>query len=214
MKIVIFFALLLFVSSAYGQPSMFAGYDEFCGLPVFVESTPQDAVATIRNGKRVILVDPNVITNWKLSRIFALAHECGHHKLGHLSRSEQFSRQHMNATRRQELKADCWAARALASNGYFNDIKRTIMQNVSQGPIMQGPYPSGMERATYIAKCARIKIKPPGFPSGHGMQRCGCWGPNPPSLAYEAKCASKKVRINICQGMCAPGHPRYAYVCK
>lgn len=157
MKILLF-AVLLMPLSAIGQPSMFAGYDNFCGLPVLVEPTSQDAVATIRNGQRVILVDESVMSNWKISRIFALAHECGHHIKGHLSAQGQFSRKHMNATREQELAADCWAAHALATNGYYDDIKRTIMQNESQGPIMQGPYPSGMERASYIAQCAGIKL--------------------------------------------------------
>lgn len=98
MKKLIIFGMSVMPFSAFSQPSMFAGYDDFCGLPVLVESTSQDAVATIRNGNRVILVDPSVLSNWKLSRIFALAHECGHHILGHMSPQEQFSRRHMNAT--------------------------------------------------------------------------------------------------------------------
>lgn len=155
--------LMPFMASA--QPIMFAGYDSFCGLPVLIEPTTQDAVATIRNGQRVILVDPSVMSNWKLSRIFALAHECGHHRLGHLSPQELFSRAHMDATRRQELAADCWAAKALATNGYHDDIKRTIMQNSSEGPIMNGPYPSGMERASYIAQCAGIALNTAASPN-------------------------------------------------
>ncbi|MGL6237820.1 eCIS core domain-containing protein [Aeromonas dhakensis] len=54
---------------------------------------------------------------------------------------------------------------------------------------------------------------PASFPSGYGMQVCGCWGPNPVQTAPEPRCASGGVRINICQGFCAPGHPLYAYVC-
>lgn len=54
---------------------------------------------------------------------------------------------------------------------------------------------------------------PSGLPSGYGMQVCGCWGPNPPSLAPEPRCASGRVRLNVCPGFCAPGHPLYAYVC-
>lgn len=51
------------------------------------------------------------------------------------------------------------------------------------------------------------------LPSGYGMQACGCWGPNPSPTAVEPKCMSGGVRINICPGLCAPGHPLYAYVC-
>lgn len=52
-----------------------------------------------------------------------------------------------------------------------------------------------------------------GFPSGYGMKVCGCWGPNPPPFANEPLCASGSVRVNVCPGFCAPGHPLYAYVC-
>ncbi|OQW67362.1 MAG: hypothetical protein BVN29_03640 [Nitrospira sp. ST-bin5] len=55
---------------------------------------------------------------------------------------------------------------------------------------------------------------PAGLPSGFGMQVCGCWGPNPAPTAPESRCASGGVRINVCPGFCAPGHPLYAYVCQ
>jgi len=53
-----------------------------------------------------------------------------------------------------------------------------------------------------------------GYPSGYGMKPCGCWGPNPVPVEYEPQCASQKVRVNVCAGWCAPGHPVYAYVCQ
>ncbi|TNC82814.1 MAG: hypothetical protein C9356_02800 [Oleiphilus sp.] len=146
--------------SIVAEARMFVGYDSFCGLPVIVERTSQSAVATIRSGQRVIIVDPSVMDNWRFSRVFVIAHECAHHILGHLSPSQQFQRQHMNATRRQEIEADCWAARTLANNGYIREIQRAVVQNASQGPIMQGPYPSGMERAEFIANCAGVNIAP------------------------------------------------------
>jgi Domain of unknown function (DUF4157) len=55
---------------------------------------------------------------------------------------------------------------------------------------------------------------PVGFPSGYGMQVCGCWGPNPSQVVAEPRCATGGVRLNICPGQCAPGHPPYAYVCR
>lgn len=54
---------------------------------------------------------------------------------------------------------------------------------------------------------------PAGFPSGQAMQGCGCWGPNPVPFAPEARCQSGGVRVQVCMGMCAPGHPAYGYVC-
>ena len=169
----VFFTLMPLFASA--QSSMFAGYDAFCGLPVIVESTSQDAVATIRNNMRIIIVDPGVMSNWKFSRMFALAHECGHHVLGHLSLQERFSRSHMNATARQEISADCWAAKVLAANGYYGEIERAIRDNDGQGPMMNGPYPSGTTRAAYIGQCAGI---------GPGVVRStGGENPNPRCLA-------------------------------
>ena len=149
---------------SHSQPSMFAGYDAFCGLPVVVEPTSQDAVATIRNNTRIIIVDPSVMSNWKLSRIYALAHECGHHVLGHLSLHELFSRQHMNATSRQELSADCWAAEMLVRNGYRDEVYRAISDNERQGPFNQGAYPSGTTRAAFMAECAGIRLAAPSPP--------------------------------------------------
>ena len=216
--LIIFILILLIPFPVFGQPSMFAGYDSFCGLPVLVESTPKDAVATIRNGERVIIIDPSVMSNWKFSRVFAIAHECGHHILGHMSLQEQFRRRHMNASRSQELDADCWAAKMLDENGYYSDIERTIILRANEGPFIKGPYPSGMERATNIARCVGIDLSPPGFPSGYVTLQCGCWvGTNPPFQAYEEKCASKQVILQVCPGWC-PGFPQpnrqYGYVCQ
>lgn len=53
-----------------------------------------------------------------------------------------------------------------------------------------------------------------GFPSGFGMQVCGCWGINPPSTAPEPRCASRAARINVCPGFCQGGGNPYAYVCQ
>lgn len=57
-------------------------------------------------------------------------------------------------------------------------------------------------------------LPPPGFPSGYGMQVCGCWGPIPAPVANEPRCLSGRVRVNVCLGWCAPGQPQYAYVCQ
>jgi hypothetical protein len=56
--------------------------------------------------------------------------------------------------------------------------------------------------------------QPAGFPSGWGMQVCGCWGFNPALTAPEPRCASGWVRINICQGFCQGGGQPFAYVCQ
>lgn len=137
---------------------MFAGYAEFCGVPVLVARTPQDAVATRDGfGRPVIYVDPGVMANWTMSRVFAIAHECGHHMRGHVTPQGMWWRNtDFWATRAQELEADCWAASALASQGYYvGDLERAAHDLARRGPFMQGRYPSGQERATVVVSCAR-----------------------------------------------------------
>ena len=56
--------------------------------------------------------------------------------------------------------------------------------------------------------------QPQGFPSGFGMQVCGCWGFNPAPLVSEPRCASGSVRVNMCPGFCQGGGNPYAYVCQ
>lgn len=53
-----------------------------------------------------------------------------------------------------------------------------------------------------------------GFPSGFGMQVCGCWGSNASPVVPEARCASGAVRVNMCPGFCQGGGNPYAYVCQ
>jgi hypothetical protein len=57
-------------------------------------------------------------------------------------------------------------------------------------------------------------IQTPRFPTGYGMQVCGCWGFNPPPISPEPRCASGQVRLNACQGICPTGGQQYAYVCQ
>lgn len=144
---------LLVIFLAKSASAQFAGYAEFCGLPTFVQPEPGIAAATIDpNHGRIIIVDPSAMANVTASRKFAIAHECAHHKLGHVSPRGMWARSN-GATARQELAADCWAAKALASAGYRKDIKRTVQQNRLEGPYMQGGYPSGVSRARVILKC-------------------------------------------------------------
>ena len=51
------------------------------------------------------------------------------------------------------------------------------------------------------------------LPPGYGMQMCGCWGFNPPPVAYEPRCMSNRVMIGVCPGMCPAGGSPYGYMC-
>lgn len=149
---IVLFTVLINAQSVNAQ--MFAGYDSFCGLPVIVGQDPQSASArTDRLGNKFIHVDPSVMSNWSMSRMFALAHECAHHLLGHTNGLGQLQRYH-GGTKKQELEADCWAASALTELGYNSDITRTILERANQGHFSSGGYPSGYERARNISNCA------------------------------------------------------------
>lgn len=153
---VVFSAVLLFQKPCFAQ--IFVGFDEFCHIPVVVMQTGQGAVAGRDSfGNPVIYVDPGVYGNWTSSRKFALAHECGHHVLGHTTPQGLWARNW--ASREQELSADCWAGKQLASIMDMEDLKRQLSQFASQGPIPWGPYPSGWERARVAAQCAGIDLQ-------------------------------------------------------
>jgi hypothetical protein len=155
LKVII--ALILgMLSIGIANAAVFAGYDQFCGVPVLVEKTSQIAVASRdQNGKPVIYIDPSAMNNWSHSRVFALAHECGHHRLGHATPSGMWFRNNTRwATRNQELQADCWAAIALRQIWDITDIERVINIYVKEGNSSIGGYPSGQERAENISNCA------------------------------------------------------------
>lgn len=151
-------ALVTLVSEASGQ--VFAGYDEFCGLPVVVGSDPQTATARRDPaGRPFIHIDPGAMGNWTMSRRFTLAHECAHHLLGHTTQLGHLHR-YSGGTARQELEADCWAARQLAALGLDVDLTRTALQFASQGHFRGSNYPTGSERAANIARCAGARRRP------------------------------------------------------
>lgn len=161
MKILNGITLCMLIALTPGADAqVFAGYDEFCGLPIVIGETPQDAVATRdSSGNPIILVDPKTMAGLTYPRRFTIAHECGHHKLAHLSPNEMFQRAHMQATRRQELEADCFAARVLGAAQDKAELVATITYTAAQGFLDKGPYPTGFERASRIAQCARVAIE-------------------------------------------------------
>jgi hypothetical protein len=149
------------LSSTTAVAQMFAGYNQFCGVPVIVLANPQSASAARDPlGNPVIYVDPGVMNNWTMSRMFALAHECAHHMLGHtMPQGMWFRNTQVWATRQQELEADCWAAQRLAEIRDTDSLRRMIMQFASQGPVSYGPYPTGQDRALAVARCAGLDLR-------------------------------------------------------
>ncbi len=149
------FSLFFIVPSA-AVAQMFAGYDSFCGLPVIVQPTPQRAEATYNSaGQQIIVLDPSVYSNQTASRIFAIAHECAHHRNGHTSGLGPFKRFHDNGTAAQERGADCWAAERLALAGLTSEIERAIRDFADEpDQPFWSPYPEGYERAVTVWLCA------------------------------------------------------------
>lgn len=106
------------------------------------------------------------------------------------------------------------AVMACQVNG-FAPVGTPCWCNTPMGAATGSLIPSSFAAAPVVQTVAP-NFPPPapaGLPSGYGMQVCGCWGPNPAPTALEARCSSGRVRVNICSGFCAPGHPLYAYVC-
>jgi hypothetical protein len=149
-------SFLLLPATSQAQ-TMFAGYDDFCGVRVIVAPTPQQTVASQDAQGPILLVDPFVLTNLTTSRVFAIAHECAHHKLGHFSVTGA-AKQPFNATHQQELDADCFAARNLVANGYGEDLQRATLHYAADGARPQGPFPYGVERANQVATCAGFEL--------------------------------------------------------
>lgn len=88
---------------------------------------------------------------------------------------------------------------------YEDQIRLRLSQAVqaSQTPQQQWSSPQGLPAQAQG-----------GFPSGFGMQVCGCWGFHPAPIAQEPRCTSRAVRINVCPGFCPGGGNPYAYVCQ
>lgn len=95
---------------------------------------------------------------------------------------------------------------------------RAIQQDIGNAGRADWTHLPGPSRAIDIDQCLGggvnvVDLAPAGFPSGYGMQPCGCWGPNPAEVSPDVRCSSGSVRVNVCPNMCAPGHPAYARVC-
>ena len=63
----------------------FAGFNDLCGYPIIVTSTPSVAQAVVsETGRKVILIDPRLeAEDEKFRKVFLIAHECAHHRMGH-----------------------------------------------------------------------------------------------------------------------------------
>lgn len=136
---------------------IFSGYDEFCGLPIVIRPTDQAALAWYENGEPMIILDPKVAKNLTKTRKFLIAHECGHHYLGHANETNVRLDPTPKKIAEEELDADCFAARQLVIYGGLREISNAIF-SFSQDRRSKHPYPNDQERARKIRDCAESYI--------------------------------------------------------
>ena len=119
------------------------------GRQVALQKTPGTnnfyATATA-GGWPIILWDPVKASQFsKETQTFFYAHECAHHALGHTYK------QIINA---KENQADCWAIRALVSDGTFNRSHvRQVKKELAEIPGDWWEYLPGHQRAFNFDAC-------------------------------------------------------------
>ena len=170
------------------------------------------AIAGLDYNYPVIRYNPRVLSQMsEPTRRFFYIHECAHHVLQHTIQMPSLQ---------NERAADCWAIRTMQSDLELSQQELRAIQNDialrGRGDWTHLPGPS---RAIDIESClASTPVveseAPSGFPSGHGMRQCGCWGLYPALGAPELLCQSGFVRLNQCAGSCQGGGSPYAYVCE
>ena len=136
----------------------FPGYDSLCGYPLVMSSTASVAQARLgRDGQPVIVLDPQLSgPDESHRRVFLIAHECAHHRMGHVAEAERRKRtRSRRVVRDHELSADCWAAETLAQ-ARMDRTLRVIEDRFFRGGLYSpgGGYPAGIQRASIIRACA------------------------------------------------------------
>jgi hypothetical protein len=155
----------------------------YCTVPTFATlSLPGLARALLEGGdKPLILIETEIVASGAYAR-FLLAHECCHHRRGHLARlAEQQRRRELAwqsgalpaaqgtrpgvgdlsftmSHRSMELDADCCAATLLAEQGDEAGLAAGVAAMEAFGARPTGPsYPPGLQRALMIKSCAAAR---------------------------------------------------------
>jgi hypothetical protein len=148
-----------------GQLWLPAIENPFCPIKTYMlpELAEQAISATDRDKHPVIVVSARAMVETAAYARFLMAHECCHHTLGHVGSNQQ-ELGHIGPQRffylapqlrRMELDADCCAARLLAAKRELEPISaaRATMSRFGTNPT-GAHYPTGIERAVNIARCA------------------------------------------------------------
>ena len=146
--------LAAFLTSAEGAEFRIQGDAPYCDAVVVHGPNPRGASASAHTGRSIILIDPSVLDKLPYVRGFVLAHECGHHALGHTSPQgfllEGFLFQD------KELAADCWAAQTLSKAGQGTIVEQQIALFEARKDRRPGPrYPAWRKRVEKIRECLK-----------------------------------------------------------
>lgn len=150
--------LLIFAGSlTFGSPVLAQWPplpNPYCGVPTFAnDAIPARGFSTLMptpaGPSPIIFMMTSAFVGQPDLFRFALAHECGHHMLGHIV----FNATNPMApwmTSIQEYQADCWAARALMAHGDQAGVWAAINDAIA------GPSPNLPMRVPNIHQCAGI----------------------------------------------------------
>ena len=113
------------------------------------------ALARFENGRPVIYYNPTLLQQLGPSlTTFFFAHEYGHIRYGHTGAALLAAEGDLTAVRqRQELEADCYAARSLAESAP-ESVRAAVLFFTREGPFrFDAWHPSGSQRAAKILAC-------------------------------------------------------------
>jgi hypothetical protein len=137
----------------------------YCAITTYLlPELPEQAMSTMdKNGKAIIVVSAMVMAESPAYVRFLMAHECSHHTLGHVA---AFHRElgHLGPQpffyiapqlKNMELDADCTAVKMLMFKKEPESIEAAKLTMSKFGSKPTGAYyPTGVERAANIARCA------------------------------------------------------------
>ena len=156
----LFAALTIPVAAQAPAKFEIIGTAPYCDAIVVEGTNPRGASSSAPQGRRVILIDPDVMAALPYLTPFVLAHECAHHVLGHTSPRGLLREGHR--FRQKELDADCWAAHRLGQANETDSVLAQIELFQSQDSVSPGPrYPAWRTRAKRMQACLDGTRKPP-----------------------------------------------------
>ena len=136
----------------------------YCAITTYLlPEISEQALSTTDNGQPIIVVSAMVMAQSAAYARFLMAHECSHHTLGHVA---VYKRElgHLGPQpffyiapqlRHMELDADCNAVRMLKIKNEPETIEAARLMMLKFGGKPTGAYyPTGVERANNIARCA------------------------------------------------------------